>query len=315
MTKNIKIFLACLCAAVLTLSFQNCGNIKVGAPAEEVIASNAKTGVGYFCVPSGYTLETFFISNLNLKPSKYGMAIDTDGDGLSDSEEDSVGYNKMKRRSADKVLDSICEDLNYGVDCQKFTLSCDPAQSEFGINECDKLALNVTMNIQTGAGIDSDKDGIPDILEIRINSFPNLSDSTNDLDFDLSNNIAEAEQGTSSRLSNKEMDPAHLVQVSKTKLTNSPSCPSGEYWQFNVINLPTVPVPAFLDDQLSAFSFSHAQNENVIQTFVKIKPVNSTTANAKTFSSVQLVQYDPNNLDKLFVFDQAQLVPSGEVGQ
>jgi len=313
-SRNLKIFWSCAAAAALTLVFQNCGNIKVSDPIE-VMASNAKTGVGYFCVPSGYTLETFFITNLNLKASKYGLAIDTDGDGLSDAEEDSAGYDKMKRRSADKVLDSICDDLNYGVDCEKFTLSCDPAQSEYGINECDKMALNVTMNIQTGAGIDSDKDGIPDILEVRINSFPNLSDSTNDLDFDLANNIAEAELGSSSRLSNKEIDPRHLVQITKTKLTSSPSCASGEYWQFTVENLPTVPVNAFLDDQLSAFSFSHAENENVVQTFVKIKPVSSTTANAKTFSSVQLVTYDRNDLDKAFVFDQAQLVPAGEVGQ
>lgn len=313
-SKNVKIFLGCAGAAVLTVAFQNCGNIKVSDPIE-VMASNAKTGVGYFCVPSGYTLETFFITNLNVKSSKYGLAIDTDGDGLSDAEEDSAGYDKMKRRSADKVLDSICDDLNYGVDCEKFTLSCDPAQSEFGLNECDKMALNVTMNIQTGAGIDSDKDGIPDILEVRINSFPNLSDSTNDLDFDLANNITEAELGSSSRLSNKEIDPRNLVQITKTKLTSSPSCASGEYWQFTVENLPTVPVNAFLDDQLSAFSFSHAENENVVQTFVKIKPISSTTANAKTFSSVQLVTYDRNDLDKAFVFDQAQLVPAGEVGQ
>ncbi|MCC2678456.1 MAG: hypothetical protein K0R29_1032 [Pseudobdellovibrio sp.] len=313
-SRKLKIFWGCAAAAVLTLAFQNCGNIKVANPVE-VMASNAKTGIGYFCVPSGYTLETFFITNLNVKSSKYGLAIDTDGDGLSDAEEDSAGYDKMKRRSADKVLDSICEDLNYGVDCEKFTLSCDPAQSEFGINECDKMALNVTMNIQTGAGIDSDKDGIPDILEVRINSFPNLSDSTNDLDFDLANNITEAELGSSSRLSNKEIDPRNLVQITKTKLTSSPSCPSGEYWQFTVENLPTVPVNAFLDDQLSAFSFSHAENENVVQTFVKIKPVSSTSANAKTFSSVQLVTYDRNDVDKSFIFDQAQLVPSGEVGQ
>lgn len=314
LTKNMKIFWAGAGVVVLTLGFQNCGAVKVESPIE-VMASNAKAGVGFFCVQSGYTLETFFVANLNLKSSKNGLAIDTDGDGLSDAEEDSAGYNKYERRSAGKVLDSICEDLNYGVDCSKFTLSCDSSQSEFGMSECDKMALNVNMNIQVGAGIDSDKDGIPDILEIRINSFPNLSDSTNDLDFDLANNITEAELGSSSRHSNKEIDPVNLVQVIKQKLTNSPSCPNGEYWQFTVANLPTVPVVAFLDNQLSAFSFSHAENENVIQTFVKIKPINDASANAKVLSSVQLVNYDRNNVDKSFTFDQAQLVPSGEVGQ
>lgn len=314
MNKNLKIFWGCLVAAVLTLTFQNCGNVKVAEPVE-VLSSNAKNGVGFFCVPSGYTLETFFITNLNVKSGKNGLVADTDGDGLSDAEEDAAGYDKYNRRSAGKVLDSVCEDLNYGVDCEKFTLSCDTSQSEFGLNECDKLALNVTMNIQVGAGIDSDKDGIPDILEIRINSFPNLSDSTNDLDFDLANNITEAELGSSSRLSNKQIDPANLVQITKTKLTNAASCASGEYWQFTVTNLPTIPVRAFLDDNLSVFSFSHAENENVIQTFVKIKPINDINANAKTLSSVQLVPYDRNNLDKQFIFDQAQLVPSGDVGQ
>ena len=315
MNKNyLKTIFVLISVTALVVFFQNCGNINVKPPSES-LASNAKAGVGYFCIPQGYTLETFFVTNLNTKATADGLFKDTDGDGLSDVEEQALGFNPNKRRSGGKVLDAICNDLNYGPDCAKFTLECDPSQDAFGLNECDKMALNVNLNIQVGAGIDSDKDGIPDYLEIRIHSFPNLADSNTDLDFDLINNIGEAERGSSARDSNKNIKDENLVNISKRKIANTTDCANGEYWQFTVNNLPTIAIDAFVDDELSAINLSHGVNENVIQTFLKMKPVNGANGNAKVFSGVQLIKYDFNNVDKDFIFDQTQLIPSGEVGQ
>ena len=300
-------------SASLAVLFQNCGKIDIQTPAA-VFSSNAKSGTSSICLPDGYTLDSFFITNINIKATAAGLQADTDGDGLSDSEETTLGFNPAQRRSAGKVLDAICNDLDYGVSCADFTLSCDSKQNNFGLNECDTLALNLNQSIQVGAGIDSDKDGIPDYLEIRINSFPNLNDSFNDLDFDLNNTIMEAERGTSVRNSNNNIQESQTVQVSKTKLQSNADC-TGEYWRIDVLNLPVMPVAAFKDATVGAGDLSHNQNENIIMTFLKIKPATNGAAASKTFSGIQRINYDSNNVDRKFSVDQSKLLFTGDVEQ
>lgn len=297
--------------AVLLLSlFQNCGKVSVSSPSS-IMAANTKSGQGFICLPDGYTLDSFFITNLNAKASSAGLEPDTDGDGLSDNEEASYGFNPKERRSAGKVMDAICHDLDYGVSCSGFNLSCNLQQSVLGLNECDLLALNLNQTIQIGAGIDSDKDGIPDYLEIRINSFPNLNDAFNDLDFDQSNSIQEAEFGTSVRNSNNNILKINTMQISKTKLQSTAKC-TGEYWKIDILNLPTVAVEKFTDTGTGQ-SFSHEMNENLVMTFLKIKPISNPTSNSKTFSGIQKVKYDYNNLMKSFTLDQSKLLFTGDV--
>lgn len=315
MNKHLnKLYFVTFLAVATVLFFQNCGKLDIKSP-ETVLASNFKTGQGYLCIEQGYTLDTFFITNMNIKYTTQGLLKDTDGDGLADSEETTIGYDPFKRRSASTVLDSICNDLNYGVDCSKFTQSCNTDHNEFGLNECDIAALNLEQSIQVGAGIDSDKDSVPDYLEIRIQSFPNLFDAYNDLDLDKVNTIGEGELGSSTRHSNNNVDPKNLIKISKTKLQNTPECSNGEYWQINILNLPVLSVEGYSDTFVGKSNFSHQANQNVLLNFLKIKPINNAGANAKIFSATQLVDYDPDNIDTKFSFDQNLLMPAGEVEQ
>lgn len=299
----------------LILGFQNCGKVAITPPTEQS-SLNTKAGVGYVCIPPNYTLETFFITNLNIKFTKTGSERDTDGDGLSDNEELLFGSNPLLRRTNGKVLDSICQDISYGVNCQNFNLSCDTTPNETGINECDVLALNLNQSIVTGVGLDSDKDGVPDYLEVRINSFPNLYDAYNDLDFDLLNTISEGERNTSVRQSNVNLDQNYTTRISKTKIVNSTNCAGGEEWKIDIQNLPVLAVNEYTAaSELSEQRFAHGSNQNRILTFLKVKPVNNPTGNAKVFSAQQLVNYDVTNVNKSFIFDSAALTEIGEVEQ
>lgn len=298
-------------AVALLIAFQNCGKVQIQSPNTD-LASTLKSGTGYLCLPSGYTMDTFFVTNLNAGISKNHLLVDTDGDGLSDADEAIQGTDPLKRRTNGKILDSICAAVDYGVNCAQFNVSCNMNENSFGINECDIIALNLNQNAQVGVGIDSDKDGIPDYLEIRINSFPNVNDAYNDLDFDLLNTLMEAEQQTSVRNSNANMAKKDYIKVTKAKVQN-PDC-TGEYWKIDIDSLPIVPVGGYVDYSTGLIDMSHAANENILIYFLKTRPINSTTAASKSFSGVQKVRYTTGD-DSKINFDQSVLFSTGDIEQ
>lgn len=280
-------FFTFIIALPVLLSFQNCGRVDLRSSAGPATLVNLKTGYGEFCLPVNYTMESFFVSNLNLKPSQYGLFKDSDGDGLTDAEEAIMGSDPLSRRSGGYVLDSICRDVDFGPSCENFKMTCDTTENSLGINECDTLALQISKPASMGGGIDSDNDGIPDFLELRIGSFPNLDDALNDLDLDQVNGMTEAELGTSVRENNKLILNRDKIQISKTRLTKS-SC-EGEAWSVEVKNMPVILTEYFTDLVRNSLTsrgdrYSHKQNENVIQTFLKIKPINTNNGLNKTKS-------------------------------
>lgn len=297
---------------IALLSFQNCGKVEL-QNSEASLMVNAKAGSGFICLPSGYTLESFYTSNLNIKVAGDQLKLDSDADGLSDEEEIEFGSDPFNRRTSGKILDSICSSTDYKVNCSTNTPVCNTAENHFGLNECDILALNLNKSIQVGAGIDSDKDSIPDFLEIRINSFPSLNDAFSDLDFDLQNTLTEAEKQTSIRNTNNEIPLINQINMVKTRLTNV-GC-AGEYWKIDIKNLPTVPITKFsYMGSDSLLDLSRETNENTILYFLKAKPTSGSTA-SKIFSGVQKLKFDPQLLQAEIVFDQSLLFYTGDVEQ
>ena len=281
-------------------SFQNCSKVKL-KDSSEVMANliNLKTGEGTLCVPDNYTLESLFVTNLNIKATQRGLEPDSDGDGLSDLEERAFGTDPFNRRTNGSVLDSICREVDYNGQCQNLNFTCDMTENLLGFNECDSLALQIVTMPNDGGGIDSDQDGIPDYLEMRISSFPNIADAYSDLDVDLVNNMAEAEAGTSVDENNQKIATDYQVRINKQR-SSDPSC-SGEYWEFRLLNLPTTTVEDFADrpENLSTLGdrYTHDSNQNVIQLFLKIKPASDPLAKAKIYTNYQKVLIDPRNLN------------------
>ncbi len=281
--------------------FQNCSKVNLQSSQAAVGLVNLKTATSQICLPDNFTLESFFVTNLNMKSSRTGLSPDTDGDGLTDAEEILLGSDPYRRRSGGFVLDSICKDVDYGPQCANFNLQCDLTENAMGLNECDLLALQISKPTSLGGGLDSDKDGIPDYLEVRFHSFPNINDSLNDLDLDQVNTMSEIEQGTSVQENNNLIQPNDKVQIIKTKQTSS-DC-SGEMWTIEVKNLPTIVTGEFTDlpdNVIPSWGdrFSHASNENVIQTTLKIKSISGPTIPSRTYTAYKKVDIDVANKNK-----------------
>jgi hypothetical protein len=111
-----------------------------------------------------YKIDHFYIMNLNQFVNEYGHIVnDSDGDGLSDTEETRLGFAIDQPRSNGVCLDAITH--LYG--CK--ILGCD-ANSDIdgdGLNSCEEATLSTDPR-----NIDSDGDGIMDSHEAIRNLSP-----------------------------------------------------------------------------------------------------------------------------------------------
>jgi hypothetical protein len=104
--------------------------------------------------------------NMTTKNRRGVLERDTDGDGLSDGEESELGYDPLKYDSRKiGVRDSVC----YQSQCHTKPLpSCSfTDRNGFGLNDCEMKLMGLTADSdQSDPGIDTDRDGMPDLIEI-----------------------------------------------------------------------------------------------------------------------------------------------------
>ncbi|MBI5496538.1 MAG: VWA domain-containing protein [Deltaproteobacteria bacterium] len=141
-----------------------------------------------------YTLKTLLVANLNAKPGLGDDITDSDGDGLTDTEEAQIGSNPL---SADTDGDFFNDLLEHRLR----TSGLDPLDPSDG--DC---ALEVDRLDADGDGLrdceerymgtrpkrfDTDFDGVPDYPEVWFDTLPTIDDLAQDLDFDGSRNGEE----------------------------------------------------------------------------------------------------------------------------
>lgn len=271
----------------LLLLFQNCAQ----APLEKATPSVAPfvvKGEIELCIedPANYTVENLLIANLNMTPTRGEIAEDSDADGLADIDEEAFGFDPLKRRTNGKILDSLCLDLSGSSRClDKVPVGCSSSSNILGINDCDLKTMHLdSMYDHPTQGLDSDKDGIVDLLEIMFGTLPNRHDSKDDPDHDGIVNGLEIQQGTNPTFSNSGLSPTDLIDYVVRKENAGSSC-DGDLWTVTVDRLPLAGVQAYADplNQESSVSpaLSHEDNENVIVVFLKLKPLAGYTGNNK----------------------------------
>lgn len=282
---GLIIFLSAL--GMVTL-FQNCGNVNLATPQESAFASVSTKASGELCLDATETMESFFVSNLNSKVVGGKLVADSDADGLSDAEEISFATDPLKRRSYKEILDSICQRVDYRVRCESVNVVCTGAVNGLGLSDCDRQALRLDeLYGHPTQGLDSDKDGIPDLLELRAGTFPNVADATEDPDHDLKENQYEIQIGSDPRSADGDFTELFKTVLTKTKLAPSTACP-GERWQINISQVPLVLSQNFTSTNESWLS--HQANENVILFVLKTRPKVGVVANAKIRKFVKKVQ-------------------------
>lgn len=305
---NLRIILLTLTAVILPLAFQNCGKTRLKPKEFSSYADLALTASARICLPANEVLETLFVRNINAKVMDSKLLADSDGDGIDDLQEIEIHTDPLKRRSSGKVLDSICQQVDYSAQCTGLQLSCTSVLMDFGLNSCDIESLQLGSFYQhPNQGLDTDKDGIADYLEIAAGTFPNVSDASADLDLDSVPNIQELERGSNPRQPDYDVPSDFLVHMQKGKLPPSVNCP-GDVWDVEITHVPLVHNEAYLTDADS--DFNHAKDENVVFINLKTRPRLGSGINAKMYLLVKKVQLLPSgqsqNIDFNFTFTDFQ---------
>ena len=116
-----------------------------------------------------YKLESIVALNINARLNSVGkLDIDSDGDGLFDSEERQLNTNPYNARTNGVCLDSIVQKMGGCI-----TMGCSPEidRDADGLNECEEKTLGTS-----DSDFDTDGDGIPDAMEVLYGYNPTVSD-------------------------------------------------------------------------------------------------------------------------------------------
>lgn len=312
--KYFRITLFILAFLILPVAFQNCGGqVRLMSPEISSYVSAKVTASGEICLPANEVFETLVVRNINAKAVNGFLQMDSDGDGISDVDESAIGTNPLSRRTGGKVLDSICQQVDYAAQCDNVRLTCTGALVHLGITDCDieSLQLNTFFD-HPDQGLDTDKDGIADFLEIAAGTFPNVNDSSADIDQDNIPNLLEHERGSNPRQPDEYLPLELQIQVSKTKLPPSVNC-AGDVWAVVIKHIPLATVKAYSGDVDS--KFNHLEDQNLIFFTLKTRPRAGTNINAKMYLYVQklLVPNVENPVDQSFNFTFTDFEKLGEI--
>ncbi|MEQ9498961.1 MAG: VWA domain-containing protein [Deltaproteobacteria bacterium] len=131
-------------------------------------------------------MKNLIVHNANVIPTPDGLAVDSDGDGLSDDLEFENGLNRLSRDTDD---DGFSDTLEWkfrrnGFDPEQPSPGCelDSDRTDLdadGLLRCEEVILGTSTDI-----FDTDADGVPDGLELIAGSDPALSDALADSDLD-----------------------------------------------------------------------------------------------------------------------------------
>jgi len=270
--------------SAIVILFQCCSRAQLMRPALAEIASVA-TGKVDLCLDSGYTIETAHVTNVNLVRALKGAALDSDGDGIADHIETAAGFDPHSRRSNGILQDKICWILSGGsTDCLSTLPSCNSTlRNPLGFTDCDVRALGLDLvNSHPTQGLDTDKDGMLDWLELRNNTAVVEFDSTADPDHDGLLNQDELQAALNPIYFDTDAAADSRVLWSIAKVATS-SC-AGEFWSLDIAQVPLSPVPSFSESALpGAFDYSHQGDENILTVMLKIKPKPGVNGNSRVY--------------------------------
>jgi len=196
-----------------------------------------------------FALKQMVAMNLNALPRNGESLVDTDGDGLTDQEEylagtspflvdtDGDGFSDLiEVRQTNAGLDPL---FSGDADCRMATDRLDDDGD--GLLNCEERYFGTNSRL-----IDSDADGFPDDVEIRMGTNASDADTLGDIDFDGALNGTELAAHTDP-LHNDVADFSRIAyRTSLRLLRDDQSLPGRLCYEFSVSNITLVPTGSAL---------------------------------------------------------------------
>jgi hypothetical protein len=163
-----------------------------GTQAIETNPSNFKSalnGLNYASLTRALSVKRFFAFNRNVRARAGQMLVDSDGDGIPDVDEVTLGLDpKNPDTDGDGLMDGV--ELRMGLDPKTpnvFT-DCNPTVDSDGdrLNDCEERVLGTDSCVG-----DTDGDGIPDLVEVLSGTDPLVPEDLQDDDRDGITNVDE----------------------------------------------------------------------------------------------------------------------------
>jgi hypothetical protein len=273
--------------------YQNCTQVDLAPKIEEIVQfSKLDMAICLNGDLKGYTVGSFNILNANARSLKGQLQFDSDSDGLPDSLESHLGFNPKNRRSFGAVLDSLCYALKgQSQNCAELNQACENLEINedvFGFTPCDYQIMN-------GTGLDTDKDNIPDSLELLSSLLLDEVDSLLDYDMDGMSNIKEATLGTDPNFNDTNLKQDFLLEYSINRMNSEDLCPDGERWILDSKEPLITHGPEISAEEIP--NFKRSTNENYFLVWLVLKPTTQVGKLNKLFGTKLLLkEFDKLNL-------------------
>lgn len=248
-------------------------------------------------IPVKYELYQSYavnVSSLMKKNIHYG---DSDADGLSDEDELRSGFNPTNSHSG-IFHDSLCARLGLNLaQCNEHNdnLVCDKQKVNFfGLTECDEQ-LSMKIFGKKMSDLDSDKDSIPDWLEL-IRSMNPLKVDTFDIPFnDGLFNFQKISKGIDV-LSNVKIYPVNTESTIDVRLSeNSASCENEvKRYDYQFHRIPFSDNLSYVDSNPN-LNLTHKENENIVLFFSYWKAIGGVSLPTKIYLQKIIVQKNQPN--------------------
>jgi len=238
-----------------------------------------------------YKPESFIAVDLTASRKDGVIVADSDMDGVDDKTEEAEGTDPQNPRSTgvSGVLDGICQRLGGVTACQQKRAStvCNPNQfNSTGLTDCDYRILGLHQQNVGSWGVDTDKDGMLDFVEILKGTNPGSADMLGDPDGDGLVTRDEIVRGSDPFVPDAYL-PEYLLSLFKVKYIQAAKdavCPMG-YWKMDSDRLLAVETSSVQSFEGSSSYLNHGQNEHKLMVFYRSVAQNSASPLNEYYSS------------------------------
>lgn len=254
-----------------------------------------------------YRLKYFFACNLNARAGKERIHTDSDGDGLTDEDEERYGTDPGLKDTDDDGYSDYFE-ITRSTHNERYNPLIPDIPCEFyengryldtdrdGLTDCEETYLTTNLD-----DIDTDQDFIPDDIEFIFGTNPLESEKLNDDDLDGIGNLREIQLHTNPSSDDPTIHERYSYNYEL--ITQNQNDPEERAYEFHVSNIKTVNTKGSYWDATKRYNIL-APGENRIRFYYCQLPEDSSNLDELIYRMAEIkVKYGEDVTERLSQFD------------